>query len=73
MRCPTLVLARHVGEKIYISPDIVLTVVDIDKGKVRIGVEAPRDVGIYRDDVKGLDTETVVEIVKASQQSRRKK
>lgn len=67
-----LVLARKLGEKIYIAPDIVITVVDIDRGKIRIGIECPRDVGIYRDDLNNLDTDVVVEIVRASQQPRRK-
>lgn len=43
-----LVLSRKVGEKIYIGETIVVTLVEIDRGKVRIGIEAPRDVPVYR-------------------------
>ena len=43
-----LVLSRRLGEKIYVGEDIVITIVDIDRGKIRIGIEAPRDVPIYR-------------------------
>jgi carbon storage regulator len=43
-----LVLSRKTGEKIYIGDNICITVVDIDRGKIRLGIEAPRDVPIYR-------------------------
>lgn len=45
-----LVLSRKLGEKIFIgaNAEIVVTVVDIDRGKIRLGIEAPRDVPIYR-------------------------
>jgi carbon storage regulator len=46
-----LVLARKLGEKIFIGEDIVLTVVDIDRGRVRLGIEAPRDVAIFRQEL----------------------
>lgn len=46
-----LVLSRKRGERIHIGEDIVITVVDIDRGKVRIGVEAPRDVPVYRQEL----------------------
>jgi len=39
-----LVLSRKLGEKIFIGENICITVVDIDRGKIRIGIEAPRDV-----------------------------
>ena len=38
-----LVLSRKLGEKIYINDNICITVVDIDRGKIRLGIEAPRD------------------------------
>ena len=43
-----LVLSRKVGERIYINDNICITVVDIDRGKVRLGIEAPIDVPIFR-------------------------
>ena len=46
-----LVLSRKRGEKIFIGRDICITLVDIDRGKCRIGVEAPRDVVIYREEL----------------------
>jgi carbon storage regulator len=43
-----LVLCRKVGEKIAIGKGIVLTVVEIDRGKVRIGIDGPKELRIYR-------------------------
>jgi carbon storage regulator len=48
-----LVLSRKIGEKIYINENICITVVDIDRGKIRLGIEAPRDVPIFRQELLG--------------------
>lgn len=49
-----LVLSRKLGEKIFIGPNICITVVDIDRGKIRLGIEAPGDVPIYRQELLPL-------------------
>jgi carbon storage regulator len=49
-----LVLSRKFGEKIQIGEDITVTVVDIDRGKIRLGIEAPRDVPIFRQELLPL-------------------
>jgi carbon storage regulator len=46
-----LVLSRKLGEKIHIGDNICITVVDIDRGKIRLGIEAPRDVPVYRQEL----------------------
>lgn len=48
-----LVLSRKKGESILIGDDIEITVVAIrgDVGKVRIGIEAPRELSIHRHEV----------------------
>ena len=46
-----LVLSRKLGEKIYINDNICITIVDIDRGKIRLGIEAPRDVPIFRQEL----------------------
>jgi len=51
-----LVLSRKLGEKIYIGDNICITVVDIDRGKIRLGIEAPRNVPIYRQELLPLNT-----------------
>lgn len=50
-----LVLSRKLGERICIGDNIVITVVDIDRGKIRLGIEAPREVPIYREEIKPDD------------------
>jgi carbon storage regulator len=47
-----LVLSRKLGEKIYINDNICITVVDIDRGKIRLGIEAPREVPIFREELR---------------------
>jgi carbon storage regulator len=54
-----LVLSRKLGEKIYIGENICITVVDIDRGKIRLGIEAPRDVPIYRQELLPLQGQRV--------------
>ena len=49
-----LVLSRKLGEKICIGENICITVVDIDRGKIRLGIEAPRDVPIFRQELLPL-------------------
>jgi len=46
-----LVLSRKLGEKIMIGPDIIITVIDIDRGKIRLGIDAPRDVPVFRSEL----------------------
>lgn len=46
-----LVLTRKKHEKIRIGADIEVTVVDTGKGKVRIGITAPKDVPIHRKEI----------------------
>jgi carbon storage regulator len=46
-----LVLTRKLNEKIRVGDDIVVTIIQIDKGSVKIGFEAPENVAIYRDEV----------------------
>ena len=43
-----LVLSRKLNEKILIGDDIVLTIVKIDRHQVRIGIEAPNSVPVFR-------------------------
>ncbi len=54
-----LVLTRKVGQEIVIGGDIRLTLVAIDGGKVRIGVTAPPDVIVDREEIhkKRLNTD----------------
>lgn len=46
-----LVLTRKVGEEIYIGDRICVKVMDISGGKVRLGIDAPISMRIYREEV----------------------
>lgn len=46
-----LVLSRKPNESIVINKDIVITVVAISEGRVKIGIEAPRDIPVNREEV----------------------
>jgi carbon storage regulator len=52
-----LVLSRKVGEKILIGDNIAVTVVRVAQGVVRLGVEAPKEMPIVREELKGQLTE----------------
>ncbi|MCC7474633.1 MAG: carbon storage regulator CsrA [Pirellulales bacterium] len=46
-----LVLSRQRDESIIIGDNIVITVVDVRGDKVRLGIEAPREVSVHRREV----------------------
>ena len=46
-----LVLSRKVGERILIGDNIAITVVRVAQGSVRIGVEAPDNLNVVREEV----------------------
>lgn len=46
-----LVLSRKRSERIWIGEDIQITIVKLDRNQVRIGIEAPPEVAIVREEV----------------------
>ena len=46
-----LVLTRKLGEGIVIGDDVTITIVEMKGGNVRIGIDAPRDKKIYRQEI----------------------
>lgn len=46
-----LILTRKLGEAVVIDGNIRVVVVEIEKGKIRLGIEAPREVLIYRQEI----------------------
>jgi carbon storage regulator len=46
-----LVLSRKKNESIVINNDVVITVVEIRGDKVRLGIVAPKDVSVHREEV----------------------
>lgn len=47
-----LILARRKGEKIIIAGNIVVEVLEIDGFKVRLGIDAPREISVNREEVE---------------------
>ncbi|MYL70009.1 carbon storage regulator CsrA [Halobacillus litoralis] len=46
-----LVLNRKEGETVRVGDDITITVVGVEGGQVKLGIEAPKNVGIHRQEV----------------------
>ncbi len=46
-----LILARKSGESLIINNDIVLSVIEIKRDVIKIGIDAPKEVKIYRKEV----------------------
>lgn len=46
-----LVLSRSIGEKVVIGDDVTVTVLSVDRGKVRLGFTAPKSVKILREEL----------------------
>jgi len=46
-----LILTRRVGESLMIGDEITITVLGVKGNQVRIGVNAPRDVAVHREEI----------------------
>ena len=46
-----LVLSRRIGERLVIDDNIIVTLVEIRGGQIRLGIEAPREVPVRREEV----------------------
>ncbi len=46
-----LILTRRVSESLMIGDDVIITVLGIKGNQVRIGIDAPRDVAVHREEI----------------------
>lgn len=46
-----LILTRRVGETVMIGDDVAVTVLGVKGNQVRIGVNAPKDVAVHREEI----------------------
>ena len=46
-----LILTRRVGETLIIGDDVTVTVLGVKGNQVRLGVNAPRDVSVHREEI----------------------
>lgn len=47
-----LIFTRHSQEKIFIGDDVVITVIKVNHNQVRIGIDAPREIAVHREEIK---------------------
>jgi len=47
-----LILTRRVGETLIIGDDVVITVLGVKGNQVRIGINAPKNVPVHREEIK---------------------
>ena len=50
-----LILTRRVGETLKIGDDIEVTVLGLRGGQVRMGINAPKDIAVHREEVLDRD------------------
>ena len=63
-----LILTRRIGETLIIGDDVNITVLGVKGNQVRLGINAPKDVSVHREEIyrriqqekQGSDTEEVV-------------
>ena len=46
-----LILTRRVGETLMVGDDVKITVLGIKGNQVRIGVDAPKDIAVHREEI----------------------
>ena len=46
-----LILTRRIGESLIIGDQITITVLNIKGNQVRLGIDAPKDVSVHREEV----------------------
>jgi carbon storage regulator len=46
-----LILTRGVNESLVIGDEVTITVLGVKGNQVRIGINAPRDISVYREDI----------------------
>ena len=46
-----LILTRRVGETLVIGDDVTITVLEVKGSQVRIGINAPKDIEVHREEI----------------------
>lgn len=47
-----LILSRIIGKKIVIGDNIFISVIGVRGNQVRLGIDAPRNIGVHREEIK---------------------
>ena len=65
-----LILTRRVGETLMIGDDVTVTVLGVKGNQTRIGISAPRDVAVHREEIyERIQTQGVDEVIVPSSAS----
>jgi carbon storage regulator len=46
-----LILTRRIGRSVRVGEDITVTIVEVKGGQVRLGISAPREVAVHREEI----------------------
>ena len=46
-----LILSRKMGESIHVGDSVIVTVLGVSRGQVKIGIEAPRELIVHREEI----------------------
>jgi len=46
-----LILTRRVGETLMVGEDITITILGVKGNQVRVGINAPRDIAVHREEI----------------------
>ena len=46
-----LIITRRPGEKVMLGDDVVIEVIEVSGSSVRIGIDAPKSVPVYREEI----------------------
>ena len=56
-----LILTRRVGESLMIGDDVTITVLGVKGNQVRVGVKAPKEVAVHREEILNRIEEVAAE------------
>ncbi len=60
-----LILTRKIGEGIVLNENVTIRIIDISKGVVKIGIDAPKEMLILREELEQAIKETSIEASKS--------
>lgn len=63
-----LVLTRRTGQSLRIGDDIIIKIIDVDGSQVKIGIEAPKGVVIFREELYEKLRESNIEALKTAKE-----
>lgn len=65
-----LILTRRAGETVMIGSDVTITVLGVKGNQVRIGINAPKDVAVHREEIfERIQSEKAAEVTPAKSAS----